>query len=365
MENNFLSGGIEELQQAKTAITEAGELQSAFNAAQAAASAKEKDLESQKKYVTDKINSAVKERRATLKKTHDEQVDLAAKDLRDAEKKRKAAKNDAVQHRITNETSDLSGQIDKLKREAKAILKDNKMPGFVNTSYYYSLFAPKRAIDFVVFVITVILAFGVIPNVVCLLMQTDKLIYKILVYLAIVVFFVALYFIFFAISKRNQKGQAIEDVREKRTKIRENKKQIKKMSKSIIKDKDETIYGLEGFDSEIAGFQQILNEKTQKREEALKYFDENTAVEIKAEIERENQPAIDQLTAELSTCRTELEDARTKATQAAANVTDSFEIYLGKKNTSADKVDGLIGLIQEGKAKTIMEALDIQNGEIK
>ena len=365
MENNFLSGGIEELQQAKTAITEAGELQAAFNAAEAAASAKEKDLESQKKYVADKISSAVKERRATLKKTYDEQVDLATKDLREAERKRKAAKNDAVQHRITSETSDLTGQIDKLKREAKAILKDNRMPGFVNTAYFYSLFAPKRPIDFVVFVITVILAFGVIPNVVCLLLKTDKLIIKILVYLAIVVFFVALYFIFFAVSKRNKKGQAIEDVRKKRTEIRENKKQVKKMSKSIIKDKDESIYGLEGYDSEIAGFQQVVNEKTQKRDEALKFFDEQTTAEITAEIERENQPAIDQLTAELATCKEELESARTKAAETAANVTNSFEIYLGKKNTSAEKVDGLIGLIQEGKAKTIMEALDIQNGEIK
>ncbi len=365
MENSFLSGGIEELQQAKTAIREAGELQSAYDAAAAAASAKEKDLESQKKYVADKINSAVKERRGQLKKTHDEQVDLATKDLREAERKRKAAKNDAVQNRITNETSDLTGQNEKLKKEAKAILKDNKMPGFVNTAFFYSLYAPKRGIDFVVFVITVILAFGVIPNIVCLLLPTDKLIIKILVYLAIVVFFVALYFIFFAISKRNQKGQPIEEVREKRTKIRENKKQIKKMSKSIIKDKDESIYGLEGYDSEIAGFQQVLNEKTQQREDALKFFDEQTTAEITAEIQRENQPAIDQLTAELEACKGELEAAKTKAVNAATDVTNSFEIYLGKKNTSVEKVDGLIGLIQEGRAKTVMEALDIQNGEIK
>ncbi len=71
------------------------------------------------------------------------------------------------------------------------------------------------------------------------------------------------------------------------------------------------------------------------------------------------------MTEELRVSREAFEEAKTKATKAAEDVTNNFEVYLGKKNTSAEKIDGLISLIQEGKAKTIMEALDVQNGEIK
>lgn len=365
MDNNFLSGGIAELQQAKTAISEANHLQSAFDASMATVSAKEKDLESQKKYVNDKINSAIKERRGQLKKTHDEQVDAANKNLKEAEKQRRAAKSDAVQQRISTETSDLATQNENLKKQTKALFKDNKIPGYANSRFFYALYAPRTAGDFIILVLTVVITLGVIPNVVCALLQTDKLIIKILVYLAIVVFFVAIYFIVFLASKRNTKGGVLEQARPLRASIKKNNKEIKKMSKTIVKDKDESGYGLEGYDSEIAALQQTLNDTVQKREDALKVFDEETAVQIREEIQRENQPALDQMTEELKTCREEFEKAKESATKAAENVSSNYEVYLGKKNTSPEKIDGLIALIQEGKASTIMEALDIQNGEIK
>ena len=365
MDNNILSGGITELQEAKAQIARNNELQAAYSAASAEASGREKDLESQKKYVSDKVNSAIKERRGQLKKAHDDQVDLANKNLKNAEKKRKAAKSDAVQARISNETANLVEENKNLKKEAKSIFKENKIPGFCNTKYYYSLYAPKTAGDFVILVLTVLITFGLIPNVVCQLLKTDQMLIKVLVYLAIVVFFVAVYFLFFAISKRNINGRVLEMARPVRKQIVENKKTIRKTSRNIEKDKDESSYGLEGIDTEIAELQNILNDKVQKREAALEEFDEKTAVEIREEIERENQPVIDQMTEELFESRQKLENARIEAQQAEETVTNSIEIYLGKKNTSVEKIDSMISLLQEGKAATIMEAMDLLNGEIK
>lgn len=365
MDGNFLSGGIADLQYAKAALNEANQLQEALRAAEAAASGKEKDLESQKKYVQDKINNAIKERRGELKKSHDDQVDLASKNLKDAEKKRKAAKTDAVQARITDETSDLTKTLDNLKREVKMIFKKGRVPTICNNAFYYAMYAPRRGIDFFVFVVSILVAFGVIPNIVCALLKTDKLIIKVLVYLAIVVFFVAVYFLFFAISKRSKNGQTLEQARIKRDEIRGVKKQIKKTSHSIAKDTDESTYGLEGYDSEIAGLQQVYNEATKKREEALKFFDEETTRQIREEIQNENREALARMEAEAEESRRELEAARAKASAAQENVTSTIEVYLGKKNTSVEKIDGMITLMQEGKAKTVMEALDILNGEIK
>ena len=48
MDNSFLSGGIAELQDAKAAIVDSNERQTAYNAASADVASKEKDLEGQK-----------------------------------------------------------------------------------------------------------------------------------------------------------------------------------------------------------------------------------------------------------------------------------------------------------------------------
>ena len=89
MDNTFLEGGIENLEKVKEKLREESGKQEAFNAAEAELKAKQKDLENQKKYMTDKIATATKERRAELKKQHDEQVDAVAKELKEAEKRRK------------------------------------------------------------------------------------------------------------------------------------------------------------------------------------------------------------------------------------------------------------------------------------
>lgn len=365
MDNNFLSGGISELQDAKAAIAEAGELQSLYNAAEAAASGKEKELEGQKKYVNDKVSSVVKERRTQLKKVHDEQVDLASRNLKDAEKKRKAAKTDAVQTRINNETSGYVGSNEDLKKKIKMLFRENKVPGFCNTKFYYALYAPRSASDFFILVLTVLIAFGLIPNVVCFFLRDKEVIIRVLIYLAIVVFFVALYFIVFAISKRNTKGGILEMARPYRTQIKENKKNIKKTSKTIERDTDESTYGLENYDAEIIHLQSILSDKMQKRDEALKNFDEVTAVEIRAEIEKENQPVIEKLEAELMGKQAELSEAKEKAAASADYLTNTYEIYLGKKNMTPEKIDRMIAEIQEGNASTVMEALNHVGGEIR
>ena len=365
MDNNFLSGGIAELQEAKEAVKKTAELQAVYNAASAEAAGKEKDLESQKRYVNDKVNTAIKERRNQLKKTHDEQVDVANKNLKDAERKRRAAKTEAVQARISTETSDLVVINEDLAKSTKQMFRENSIPSFCNTSFYYSMYAPKKPLDFLVLIVTVIITLGVIPNIVCLLMSQSQLIVKILVYLAIVVFFVGLYFLFFAISRRNTNGQVLESARPNREAIKNNKKLIRKRSRTIEKDKDESTYGLEGFDSEIQNFQNILNDTIQKRDDALKAFDEGTALEIRQQIELENQPVIDKMTAELEESKQKLEAAKADATEASDIISKTVELYLGKKNTSVEKIDSLISLLREGKASTIMEALDILNGEIK
>ena len=365
MDNTFLEGGIENLEKVKEKLQEESGMQEAYNEAEAALKAKQKDLENQKKYMTDKIASATKERRAELKKQHDEQVDTAAKELKEAEKKRKDAKASAVSERMKNETADLVAQNEGFKKANAELFRTNKIPAFCNTEFYYSLFAPKTGKNFVFFIITVVITLGLIPNLVCLLIKSDQLILKILVYIAIVIFFAAIYFIIFATTRSKGKGAAIEQGRLNMDQIEKNNKEIKRIQHGIRTDKDESLYGLEEYDTQIGELQGVLEANITERDEALKVFDEETSATIKDEIEKENIPVIEQIEAELSQMETDLNAQKAEVVSLGEEISNSYGIFLGKKNMNADRIDKMINLMKEGQAETIMQALDQVNGEIK
>ena len=365
MDNSFLDGGIENLEMVKLKLQEESRKQEDFNAAEANVRAKQKELDIQKKYVTDKINGTTKDRRAELKRQHDDQVDAAAKDLKEAERKRKEAKTEAVNERMKNETADLVAQNEGFKQANADLFKANGVPKFCNTEFYYSLFAPKTGKNFIIFIITVIVALGLIPNIICLLIKSDQLILKILVYMAIVIFFAAIYFVIFATTRGKGKGVVIEQGRANMDQIEKNEKEIKKIQKGIRTDKDESVYGLEGFDEEITNYQNVLEARVADRDTALKVFDEETAVAIKDEIEKENLPMIEQMEAEVAELQADLEEQKQGVVSLEEEINSSYGAFLGKKNMNAERIDKMISVMKEGKAETIMQALDVVNGEIK
>lgn len=365
MDNSFLDGGIENLEMVKLKLQEENQKQELYNAAEANIKAKQKELDIQKKYVTDKIAGTTKERRAELKKQQDELVDAAAKDLKEAERKRKEAKAEAVSERMKNETAELVAQNEGFKKANSELFRSNKVPAFCNTEFYYALFAPKTGKNFVFFIITVVITLGLIPNVVCLLIKSDQLILKILIYLAIVIFFAAIYFIVFATTRGKGKGAIIEQGRMNMDQIEANTKEIKRIQRGIKSDKDESLYGLEGFDEEISNFQSTLETKVADRDAALKVFDEETAVAIKEEIEKENQPIIEQMETEMNEMQADLDGQKAEVVNLEEEISTSYGAFLGKKNMNAERIDKMISLMKEGKAETIMQALDVLNGEMK
>ena len=335
----------------------------AEEAAAKALRSKEKDIEAQKKFMTDKIDSTVKSRRNALEKTHDEQINAAKKELRSARKEKTDAKNEAVSERITDETSALVTENSKIRSRIKTLFRQAKIPGFCNSDYYYAMFATRTAKDFVIFAITVVIAVAVIPNIVCALIKTTTTI-KILIYIGIVVLFLLIYFLVFFWTRAGSKAKVIERVRPDRKRYAENRKQIKNISKNIRVDQDESTYGLHEFDAEIARCEQIAQQCEEAREAALQEFDEHTATAIKAEIESENLPIIEQMEQEAAQLKNDLSQKQSESQAATTLLANNYTSFLGAKNCTPEKIDELIALIRDGKAQTIMQAIDLQNGEI-
>ncbi|MGI6072532.1 MAG: hypothetical protein ACOX75_05920 [Lachnospiraceae bacterium] len=362
--DNFLSGGIAELEQARKVIEDVAKLEADAESAEKLMKSNEKDVSAQKKFMKDKIDASIKSRREELEKAHEEQIQEAKKDLKGAERSRKNAKAKAVDSRISEETRSITEENKKLNAQIKSMFKQAKVPACCNSTYYYALFRAKTFRDFLIFALTVLIGIAVIPNVVCALLEVSMF-YKILIYVGIIVFFIALYFIVFLLTSGEKKAAAIERGRLIRKRIAANKKQIKSMSRSIKSDVDETTYELDEFDDEIRRHEAITNERETAKELAMKEFDSKTAASIKFEIEGENILIIEQMEADGKILKEDFIQKRAAAKSARAALTNSYAAYLGAKNMSVEKIDELIAIIREGKARTIMQALDVQKGEIK
>ena len=361
---NFLNGGIEELEAAKRAIIEEAEKNLASDSAKSALNAKEKELNAQKQFMSDKIESTIKNRRSELEKKHDAKIKEAERDVKEARKNKKDALSKDVNKRVKSENAFLAGENKKLKKENARLFKAAKIPGFCNTRLYYALFVPRSGLDFLLFAFSVIIAVVLIPNIVCYFLSLNTF-YKIIVYLAIVVFFALIYFLVTIWTKSGEKGAVIEQGRPNMKAVKENKKAMKKQEKEIRKDEDETRYGLEDYDSEIDRRQEVFAAKNRAKENELRNFDVTVSVQIKHEIEDELVPKIEQLAKEADNLRNEYNIKNREAEEATEALNTNYAVYLTPKYTTCEKIDELISVINEGKASNVGQALEVIKGGVR
>ncbi|MCF0228985.1 MAG: hypothetical protein HUJ76_04750, partial [Parasporobacterium sp.] len=94
--DNFLDGGVAELEIARAALQDQDQKKQIFLETERTLKARQKELEIQKKRIEEKIISAVKKARAGLDKEYEGQIVSAEKAIKDAETKKKNAKAAAV-----------------------------------------------------------------------------------------------------------------------------------------------------------------------------------------------------------------------------------------------------------------------------
>lgn len=358
---NFLSGGIAELEAAKQAIIDEAAKNLAADEAKSAYKAKDKELNAKKMFMSDKIDSTVKNRRGELEKEHGILIEDAKRDVKEARRKKKEALSKAVDQRVKDETADLVEENKKLKKAQKALFKASKIPGFCSGGIYYALFVPKTGFDLIRFVLAIIIAAALIPNIVCALLSW-KLIFKVLIYIAIVIFFALIYFLISIWTKSGNKAAVIEEGRPHLEQRNKNKKAIRKLKRGIKKDGNEEQYGLSEYDDEIARCQSVLDEKTKARDSALAEFDAGTAAGIKKEIEDEIIPQIEQLEKEAKDLEADYNLKSKAARQAYEFLASEYVLYLSERYATCERIDDLINIIKEGKASNISEALDVAKG---
>ncbi|ROR23612.1 hypothetical protein EDD66_1135 [Mobilisporobacter senegalensis] len=358
MENtNILSEGIEALNTVKEKLLELNGYKE--NAEQLAIEEKklEKGIESKERDIQDEITITLKKRKDEIEKTFDEQIEKIKIKMKKVQNKKEKIKNAKVSERIEDETGELVEENKKLFINIKNIFKENKIPGIYNSNLYYSLYFPSSFKDIIIILALIMIAFIGIPcGIYFGLLPERKIIYLIAIYFMTIILICGLYLLINNISKSKYLDSIIQ-AKQLRIQIRANRKKIKAIKKSILKDKDESRYGLDKINQEMMELDGVLKEIEEQKQEAILNFEDTTKLVIVTEIKAKYQEELNDLNLNYEKSHNEMNQYDTKIKEITLYMANNYEAYIGKEFLRVEKMDGIIQLMQSQGLTTVSEGL--------
>lgn len=357
MEENILSGGIEELKKVRSKLSELSGYRENNHILTAEEAKLNKNIINREKAINEEIIGTVRKRKEEIEDTYEEQVNETRSRIKKVLDRKEKSKNTKISERIESETAQLREEYDRLKLEGKTVLKQDQVPSFCNTGLYYALYMPKGIGDIIVIGIVLLLVLLVIPCSVYFLVLQDKgMIYLALVYFITVILFGGAYMLIDS-STKEKHGASIRKVREIRDRLAANKRKRNRIRNRILNDKDESTYGLDEYDKELQELDGGVNAILEQRKDALEVFENTTRFVIGEEIKLRHQEELNKLKAEYDRVCTEVKKTEGNITVLSMEIARNYEVYLGKEFMSVDRIDQLIETMTENHFTTVSDAI--------
>lgn len=317
----------------------------------------EKLLHAEEKAVQEEISNTIKKRRSDIVSGYDKEIKGVQDNLKKVEAKKIEAKTKGIKQRIKIETQGLKAQSKQLKDDLKTLMHTNKIPSFCESFLFYALYMPCGIKEWFFAALLFICGFWGIPLGICQLLSIDSLLIVSLVFLADTLVFSALYLI--GNARYKVKNYAIlQQMKQMHFNMLYNKKQMKVISSSIRKDKNEDLYDLDNFNYDIAKLESEIEQITNRKKDALNTFDSVTNKVIRDEIEDNNKKRINELRAEFQANHEALTQIEERSRKQNSMVIDTYGPHIEKEFLVVDKIDALIRIVSTSNITTITEAIN-------
>lgn len=357
MDDNILSGGIQDLQIVKETLLKLNEYKENNHILSAEEKKLEKNIQNKEKAINDEIVSTIKKRKEEIETTYDDQVDKTRSRIKKVRNKKEKSKNTKISERITVETAELREEYSRLKLEAKTVLKQDQVPSICNTRLYYALYLPKGFGDIVIIAFMLLLVLIIIPCAVYFLfLQNKGMIYLALDYVVTVILFGGIYMLVDNNTK-DKHAKSLLKVREIRSYLAKNKKEQNNIRKQILRDKDESSYGLEKYNEELQELENEINTILEQRKDALEVFENTTRFVIGEEIKARHQEELTAIKEEYNRVCIELKKTEGLITTLSMEIARNYEAYMGKEFMIVDKLDQLEEQMKLNNLLTISDAI--------
>jgi len=355
--DTIMNAGIEELRIMKEKVSGAIQSRNKREELSSEAARLKKAIASKEKAINDEIAATTKKRRQGVEGSFNKEEERLRAKKKKTEAVKGKDKDKQVSERIAEETAEYQETIRKLKKEAKELLKQNKIPFFYSTKLFFALYYPKRIRDYVLLAILVCIAFCGVPSLVWYLVPYDAKWFYPVVSLASTLIFVLLYVVF-GRNARKLHNDTFVTVSKLKQRVVDNEKLIKKIKKNIVSDEDESRYGLEKYDQDIQEVEEALQKTLEEKKTALEQFDNVTRGMINDDIRERNREELEQLQKSLEETEAEHKKAEEINRKLTIEVSAKYEVFLGREVLTEDYIDKMIAAMESGQASTIGEAIE-------
>lgn len=348
-EGNILSAGLNELRELKELLVSL-ENDRALNSE---LSAKEEQMEKQiqmlKKQLSDKTALVAKQRSAELCATYDEQLEKTKSRLKKVRAKKEKEKSTLVSDRIVAETSEVREEGRQLEEQIKQLYKESRIPRFLNNTFVHALYIPQSVKDILIILLTLVAVLFLLPCGIYYLAFRPETIFLIVLYIVTVLVFGGIYVAVGKVTKERH-PKTFEKVKSLRRELKGNRKKIHSMERAIRKDKDESQYDLEKFNSELKELEDEIERISADKKTALKKFDTETKAVIAADLAAEFAKELDPLQDLHQQTYEQQRRAEESVKNLSMKLTSEYNSYLGKENLDIGMVDELIRIMEAGMA---------------
>lgn len=358
MGNAILYAGIEELNTIKEHVMELEGYQDKNEELLREEARLEKVLSSKEKDLAEEIETTLKKRRSEIESSFEGQLSTLNSRQKKIKGKKEKAKGTKVSERIAEETAELRERNQELTIEIKSWLKKDKTPRFCNSILFFSFFQPKALLEIVILIIGLLVAFLAIPCGIYALLPTKPFgdMTLALIYLVTVVVFGGIYLLMNNLIKEKHL-ETIKQIRLLRTEHHTNGRKIRLIRKGIKNDSDESVYGLEQYDSELKEVEEEIHKIAEEEKEALTEFESTTTATIMEEIRGRYKEELEVIRENYDKTYAEQKQTEEKVKEFTLMLSKQYESYLGKDVLNVAKLERLIGYIERGEAANIGEAL--------
>jgi len=353
---NILSGGIEQLNEIKDCLLELNGNMENSRQQKDEAERLQKAIKGLEKDIADEIQSTIKKRRGEIEDSFDKEIGKIKDKAKKIREQRNKAKSLKVSERIDAETADFRMENKNLKMEAATIAKQGKLPFFCNSKFYLALYYPSCFTDLLVIILTLAVVLLLIPCSVYYFLLPDRIAFMVLAYVVTVIVFGSLYLAIGNLT-RNRYQDKILKLREIRGHIRNNRRKIKIIKRKIKRDRDESGYGLQKFDEELARLDKDENDVLKQKKEALAAFDHSTSRIIANEIQELYKDKLGSMKRDLEQVKGRQNQTEEKIKALTLKIASEYEPFLGKDLMTLDRLEALSNIILAGNAGTISEAI--------
>lgn len=343
------------LQQASRVAAENEAVQQAFSEQQDAVKQATKNLTNAQKEMQSEIDNAIKREKNKISDAYNARIDERSNQIKKVKGQRDKMRAQGVKERIGMETASLIEANKAVKESTLALYKENKVPRFANSAWFYTLFVTSGVKEYLLLILTVAVLLIGLPILIYLILGRPGALWMVLIYLLDVLFFGGIYLLIMN-NVKVKHAPVIHQGRQRWNMILDNRRKIKSITKNIARDRDDSLYGLQEFDAQLMQLEQDKRTISEERHQALTQFDNEGRARITAEVQEANRSRIEQLQAEVDSATKRFDDLMDQSRSIQATIASDYEPRVGKEFMTSDKIEKLLVPLRSGDADTLADA---------